>query len=230
VPASRTANGYISHKCFKQSENFREHVFCCIFKPELLLPLANRRWWGHRVNSFTASDKFINFAFRYHEDPKRQPEGPYEKYTTLQEGRGEDYKALLEKYPLIFGLDLGHRDVYGISSSLSLRFMERPALQRSCTLVASHNKVKYFPYKMGGYGHFRALVSRVTGEITKTIYPQHRGDPAASYRTLNLVKRDEYRDLRSKEIALQREKLFDLPCSDPQLKLPDAIAKHARIG
>ncbi len=48
--------------------------------------------------------------------------------------------------------------------------MDQGSIQRSCALVSSHKKVKYFPFKMRGYGPLKALVNRVTREITHKIY------------------------------------------------------------
>jgi hypothetical protein len=84
-----------------------------------------------------------------------------------------------------------------VSSIFSLLMMDRHReLQSCCSFVASDKKVKYYPHQMRNYGHFRSLVARVSREITQQIYPQHRGGPAATYRTLNIERRDQYRDLR----------------------------------
>ena len=52
VPVSKSKNNWVSHDINRQSENFREHVFCSIFRKERLQPKVNSAWWKFRVNSF----------------------------------------------------------------------------------------------------------------------------------------------------------------------------------
>ena len=128
------------------------------------------------------------------------------------------------RFPLVYAIDPGLRNVYTVSNVLQLLTLDDPKLHTTCTLSATSRRMKFFPYKMRGYGPLRSLVGRVTSQIANEIYGnQPPGEPPVTYRTLNVDMRDKYRDLRSREIAAQKERLYNQPCSYPGFDLPKPL-------